>query len=90
MTEFRFGIIGCGTISHKFAEALSVIEGASVAAVSNRTFGKAEAFAQQYGVPHVYRDHRELLKDPSVDAVYLATTNTEHFAIARDALMLQV
>ena len=87
MTEFRFGIIGCGTISHKFAEALSVVEGASIVAVSNRTYEKAEAFAEQYGVPAVYRDHRALLNDPDVDAVYLATTNTEHFAIARDALL---
>jgi len=87
MSAFFWGIIGCGIISHKFAEALTCMDHVSIVAVSNRTHEKAMRFAQQHGVDTVYADYRDLIADARVDAVYVATTNTDHYAIVRDALL---
>jgi len=87
MSEFRWGIIGCGVIAHKFANAVECLDGVSIAAVHNRTQEKAERFAKAHGVETVYARYEDLLADDSIDAIYLATTNTDHYAIAKAALL---
>lgn len=86
MRKFCWGIIGCGVISHKFAEALACIDNAFIGAVSNRTPAKAQDFAKKHGVATVYADYRDLLADERIDAVYIAATNTDHYGIVKDAL----
>ena len=50
MQEFRFVILGAGSIAHKFADAVRRTPGASVAAVASKSAEKAAAFAEKYGL----------------------------------------
>lgn len=87
MSDFRWGVIGCGVIAHKFANAVDALDGISILAVHNRTQEKAERFAEAYGIKKVYARYEDLLADEEVDAIYLATTNTDHYEIVKAALL---
>lgn len=78
MTNLRFGIIGLGGIAHKFALDLRLVKGASLTAVASRTEEKARDFAHTHGAPNHYGNYEDLLKDPSVDIVYIATPHDSH------------
>lgn len=83
---FRWGVIGTGAIAAKFADAISVVEDAEIVAVANRTLEKGQQFAERFGIDTVYGDNAELLADERVDAVYVATLNTTHFEVVKQAL----
>lgn len=75
----KFGIIGAGHIAHKFCKAVALVEEACVVAVASRTEGKALAFAQEEGIELSYDTYEELLENPEIDAVYIATTHNFHY-----------
>ncbi len=75
----RWGIIGAGTIAHRFAESLAHVEQASLYAVANRTQEKAEAFKKKHHAQIAYSDYQALLDDPKVDFVYIALPHRYHF-----------
>lgn len=75
----KFGIIGAGNIAHKFCEAVKLVEGASVVAVASRTPGKAEEFAKKQELELSYDNYEELLENPNINAIYIATTHNFHF-----------
>ena len=74
----RWGILGPGKIAHKFAAALNHTEGAQLAAVASRDVRRAETFASQFGAARTYSDYRQLVEDPSVDMIYVATPHAFH------------
>lgn len=76
--SIRFGIMGAGSIAHKFASAIPRAEGAELVACASRTPGKAEAFAKEFGIAAAYDNYDALLADPNVDCVYIATTPNFH------------
>jgi predicted dehydrogenase len=82
----RWGILGTGYIARKFAEALSVIQDADLAAVGSRTLSSAEAFAKEYNVPKFHGSYQALFDDPNIDIVYIATVNNCHRENCLDAL----
>lgn len=70
----RWGLIGCGDISRKrVAPALRDLADADLVAVNRAQFERAEEFAAEFGARKVYREWMELLEDPEIDAVYVAT-----------------
>lgn len=73
-----WGIIGPGRIAHKFAQAVKGMEGQVLQAVGSRNQQRAEVFAHQYHIPNVYGSYSEVVKDPSVDVVYIATPHRYH------------
>lgn len=76
--RIRWGIIGCGNISHKFAEGLRVLEDAELLAVGSRTQEKADAFGAEFGAPRCYGSYEALANDPGLDAVYIGTPHPMH------------
>lgn len=80
----NWGIIGLGHIAHEFADALSTKQG--VFAVASRNPDKALAFQHQYDARRAYGSYEELLADPDVDAVYVATVNARHLDDIRACL----
>jgi len=88
----RWGVAGPGRIAHGIARDLSVVEGCELVAVGSRSHARAEAFALEHaasGPPGGVRAHgsyRDLVADPEVDVVYIATPHRQHAAIARAAL----
>lgn len=95
MTEhqdsFRWGVIGPGGIANRFAGALAGVPGARLAAVFARDAAKGQAYAEQWrgdGAPaRVTTVLAELLADPGVDAVYIATPHSHHGEYIRAALL---
>lgn len=75
--KVRWGIIGLGGIARDFAEVFP-IENAELIAVGSRTMQKATDFAEEYQVKKAYGDYHLLIRDPDVDAVYIATPNHRH------------
>lgn len=81
----KWGIIATGTIAKKFASTVEQMgaEGEQLVAVGSRHIESAQAFAQQYGIPHFYNSYDALASDPEVEAVYVATPNTLHYENCR-------
>jgi predicted dehydrogenase len=73
-----WGILGAGSIAAKFATDLNKLEDARLVAVGSRSREKAAAFAEQWGVERGYGSYAEMLADPEVDAVYVATPHPFH------------
>ncbi|QDO95136.1 Gfo/Idh/MocA family oxidoreductase [Formosa sediminum] len=74
----RWGIIGLGNIAHKFAKDLLTIKDAKLQAVASRSADKANAFANTYNAVNAYSSYEDLVNDPDVDAVYIATPHSFH------------
>lgn len=86
MSAFKFGIMGAGNIAKKFADAVSRVEGAEVAAIASNTKGKAKAFAEELNIKDSYEGYEEMLSRADIDAVYIATTHNFHYENAKLAL----
>lgn len=77
MSNFSWAILGPGGIARAFAKDLALLEGHSIGAVGSRTLSKAENFAAEFG-GKAYGSYEELVSDPSVDGVYVATPHPGH------------
>ena len=73
----RFGIIGTNFISDRFLAALALTD-ATATAVYSRKQQTGDAFAQKYGISHVYTDLTAFLSSDQFDAVYIASPNFCH------------
>ncbi len=83
MDKVKWGFIGCGeVVEKKSGPAFSSIHGSEVVAVMSRTAAKAKAYAMRHGIKRWYTDAQELIDDPEVNAVYVATPPSSHAAYA--------
>ena len=78
MKNIRFGIIGAGNIAKKFAAAAQMTDGAELCAVASKSADRAKDFAKQWNIPQAYDSYEALLQS-DIDAVYIATTNNNHY-----------
>ena len=78
MKKYKWGILGPGNIARKFAGGLAVLPGAITYAVGSRDSGRAQAFADEYGFEKAYGSYAELIADPDVDIIYVATPHPQH------------
>ena len=76
---YNWGILGAARIAHKFSDGLKVLSNAKCYAITSRSPERAEAFKEQHGFEKAYGSYEEMLADPAVDIVYIATTNNLHF-----------
>ena len=84
----RWGILSTGTIAVKFANTLTQMKDEAIlAAVASRTIEKAETFAKAHSIPKAYGSYEELLRDPDVDVVYIATPNHLHYENIRECIL---
>ena len=77
MTHFKWGILGPGGIAKAFAEDLKLLDAHSIAAVGSRSLSNAQSFSDTYGGTP-YGSYEELVADPQVDAIYVATPHPAH------------
>lgn len=74
MKTLKWGLVGCGDIARKrVAPALRDLETCDLHAVARLHANLAESFGREYSAQTWYRDWRDLVKDPEIDAVYIAT-----------------
>jgi predicted dehydrogenase len=83
MHTIRWGLIGCGDVAEvKSGPALYKAEGSALVAVMRRDRAKAEDYARRHNVPRVHTRAEDLINDPDVDAVYIATPPSSHCELA--------
>jgi predicted dehydrogenase len=76
----KWGILGTGGIAHTFATALQVVTNSELTAVGSRDMEKATQFASEFKIPKTYGSYEELVSDPEIDVVYIATPHNLHEA----------
>ncbi|MBR3999271.1 MAG: Gfo/Idh/MocA family oxidoreductase [Clostridia bacterium] len=74
----KFAVLGTGGIANQFANAVSLVEGAEIVAAASKSAERAAAFAERHGIQKSYGSYAEMLADPEVEAVYVATTHNFH------------
>lgn len=73
-----WGILGAGGIANSFA-AQVIQAGGHIAAVGSRDLRKAQAFQAKFPSIHqAYGSYEELMKDPDIDVIYIATPHAQH------------
>ncbi len=86
MSEVRWGVVGPGRIAEKVVADVAHVEGARFVAAASRSLPRAEDFARRHGLERAYGSYGELLADPDVDVLYVATPHAQHAAVALAAL----
>ena len=81
MGEYKWVSIGCGAIANELAKS-----GVKLYGVANRSYDKALAFANKYGIERVYKNIDDVYKDRDVDIIYISTPNNTHISFIKDAL----
>ena len=81
----RWGILATGRIARDFATNLHSVPGAAIAAVGSRSLASAEAFARAHGDDdtRAHASYADLVADPDVDVVYVASPHSLHLEHAR-------
>ncbi|MCH2174230.1 MAG: Gfo/Idh/MocA family oxidoreductase [Lentisphaeria bacterium] len=82
MSNFKWGILGPGSIASQFAEGLKVIPDAELYAVASRRQEGLDNFKEKFDFSVGYTSYEELAKDPDVDAIYIATPHNFHYECA--------
>lgn len=77
--SIRWGILGSGKIAHKFAEDLQQSEQGHLYAIASRTLSKAQEFSRKFSAQKALGSYEELIQDPKVDVLYIATPHPFHF-----------
>ena len=78
MSKLNWGIVGTGQIADTFAKALRESATGRLLAVGSRNQDTAEAFAREHNVTRIYAGYDNLLADPQVQVVYIATPHPMH------------
>jgi predicted dehydrogenase len=79
----RWGVVGPGRIAGRVVGDLPLVPGAELAAVASRTSTeRAVAFAREHGGARAYGSYEEIIADPDVDVLYIATPHPQHRAVA--------
>ena len=84
--EPGWGIFGTGNMARTIASVLRELDGTRLAAVASRSQTSADAFGKEFGAEGCYCDTDDMLADPSVDIVYVATPHTSHTSLCMASL----
>ncbi len=85
MIRYNWATLGCGVIANQLAQALKA-QGSKLYSVANRTYEKAAAFADKYGIEKVYEKIDDVFEDENVDIIYISTPHNTHIEYLRKAL----
>lgn len=78
MAKIRYGILGAANVAPRFIRAVQNTTDGEVYAIASRDLSKARRMAEDLGVRNFYGSYAELVEDPEIDAVYIATPNSLH------------
>jgi dihydrodiol dehydrogenase / D-xylose 1-dehydrogenase (NADP) len=76
--KVRWGILGTGNIAKQLARGLAVLPDAELLAVGSRSQESADGFGEQFDVERRYASYADLVSDPDVEVVYVATPHSLH------------
>ena len=79
------GVIGLG-MGKAHAEGVTKTEGACLYAVCDINKARADEVAKELSVAHVFTDYRDMIADPAIDAVIIASPDQDHRQMILDSL----
>lgn len=82
----RWGILGLGKIARSFAHDIQFSRSSQLYAVGSRSIEKARQYQSDFFAKKAYGSYEELLADPDIDVVYIATPHSHHFPLMMKAL----
>ncbi|WP_299079424.1 Gfo/Idh/MocA family oxidoreductase [uncultured Paraglaciecola sp.] len=86
MQSFNWGVLGPGSIAHTFAKAIAPSKKGKITAVASRSLQRATDFAKRYAIEKTYSDYKQMLADPNIDIIYIATPHNFHYQQAKMCL----
>ena len=75
----NISILGAGNIAGIMATTLQPLKGVTCYAVAARDADRAQVFADKYGFVKAYGSYKDMLEDPEVELVYIATPHSHHY-----------
>jgi predicted dehydrogenase len=75
---YNYGIIGPGRIASSYCKALQRSERVRIHGIASRDAARATAFAEEFGAGNIYSSYESLVKDSSIDVIYIATPHAFH------------
>lgn len=82
----RFGVVGTGYIASAFVRDLQLLDDVVVTAVGSRSQATADRFGDEHGIGRRHASYVQLVTDPDVDVVYVATPHPGHHVAAMIAI----
>ena len=82
----KVAIMGAGAIANKMAATITKMNDVEAYAIAARDEDRAEKFAEEYGFTKFYGSYEEMLKNPEVELVYIATPHSHHYKCAKMCL----
>ncbi len=79
MDILNIGIVGTGNIARFMANTLKDMDTACAYGVASRELKKAEEFGKNNSIKKVYGSYEELMLDPKVNLIYIATPHSQHY-----------
>ena len=86
MKKVKFGIVGVGDFGVMHIQALKQLPEAEVHAVSCRTESRLKAICEKYKIPNWYTNVDDLMNDPEMDVIIVATGEDTHYSFTEKAI----
>ncbi len=86
LRRIKVGIIGGGGIGFTHIDALKRIESVEITALADLNEDLALSYARKHNIPKAYGNYQELISDPKIEVVHIASPNHAHFPQAKAAL----
>ncbi len=83
----NFAVLATGSIANTMAKAVSGIGGVRKYAAASREYERAKAYADRWGFEKAYGSYEEMLQDPAVELVYVASPHSHHYEHAKMCLL---
>jgi predicted dehydrogenase len=77
--KYKWGILAPGKMSAKFTRGLQLLDNAELYAVGSRDINRSRKFAEEFGYKKFYGSYEELVSDPELDIVYIASPHSHHY-----------
>jgi predicted dehydrogenase len=78
MKKYKWGILAPGKMSAKFTRALKLLDNVELFSVGSRDLNRAKIFAEEFGFKKYYGSYEELVSDPELEIVYIASPHSFH------------
>lgn len=79
MKKIKMAVMAVGNIAHAMASTMQQLDCIESYAVASREYQKASSFAKQYSFVKAYGSYEEMLADPEIELVYIASPHSHHF-----------
>jgi predicted dehydrogenase len=77
--KYKWGILAPGKMSAKFTKGLQLLGNVELYAVGSRDINRAKVFAEEFGFKKYYGSYEELVSDPNLEIVYIASPHSSHY-----------